>query len=794
MHPPAARARHLGRVAFAVLLACLAGTTASAVPRPSFVVVVTDDQRFDTLWAMPHVQAELIARGTDFRDAFVTTPLCCPFRASFLSGGFPAHSTGVLWNDAPIGGAARFADAVTLATRLQQAGYTTALLGKYLNGYEQIAPRVPPGWSVWEGALGLPMLPIPYVIGSSGAQAEVGVVGPVVTQDQTEHLRDRALAFLDAQRGDPFFLFLAFGAPHGPALAAPQDQALFDDFLHRGRAWNEPDPSDKPARVQAAQAAYAEIAAQEDVFHRAQLRSLQGVDRAVRDVVQRIAQRGWLQRTWIVFTSDNGLLWGEHGLVGKSEAYEESVRVPLVVVQPGGTPRTDHRLVAVNLDVPATIADAAGLAPAGEGVSLLPLLADPALPARAETLIEQAQPQRVWSGLRVRDASGDWKYVEDTRGDVELYDLAADPYEEHNLAADPAHAARRAELAARLAPRKGLAIRTHALPPAAVGEPYAVALERWGGAPPFVWSVDAPGLPPGLALDPDTGTLSGVATERGAAAFVVRVTDASTGMQSGGPQSYAQALVLSMPGRCENGLDDDGDGAVDGADPGCAGASDPDERSALACDNGLDDDGDGRADVADPGCGAPSGTTESPACDDGFDNDGDGRVDLADPDCVTASGADEALPPACSNGADDDGDGHVDLLDPGCAGSADDAETSERACDNGADDDGDGRVDVADPGCAGPAGTREDPRCQNGADDDGDGRVDFDGGASLHGGVPIAPADPDCGTASESAEAHRCGVGAELVLLVALLRRARRAVVRRARSPQITAPARSTPR
>src|SRR5262249_14115081 len=155
-----------------------------------------------------------------------------------------------------------------------------------------------------------------------------------------------------AHIGEPFFLYLAFDAPHAPAIPAEQDASLYPTFVHRGRAYREPDISDKPPRI--ADAATHYDADADDEFHRNQLRSLGAVDRAVSDVIARITMRGLLDDTVFVFTSDNGLLWGEHHLTGKAQPYEEAIRIPLVVVVPGIAPRVDGHLVAMNLDVPAT--------------------------------------------------------------------------------------------------------------------------------------------------------------------------------------------------------------------------------------------------------------------------------------------------------------------------------------------------------------------------------------------------------------------------------------------------------
>ena len=129
----------------------LAVPESSEDTRPNILVVLTDDQRWDSLWAMPFVQRKLADRGVKFTNVYATTPSCSPFRASFLSGGFLARETGVLTNRPPNGGVAAFFDERTLATILQEAGYRTGIVGKYMNRYSSIAPRVPPGWDQFTG-------------------------------------------------------------------------------------------------------------------------------------------------------------------------------------------------------------------------------------------------------------------------------------------------------------------------------------------------------------------------------------------------------------------------------------------------------------------------------------------------------------------------------------------------------------------------------------------------------------------------------------------------------------------
>jgi arylsulfatase A-like enzyme len=638
--PSATRARTRSRVALAVLCHgfCLlvAGSAVGGEgPRPNIIVIMSDDQRFDSLWAMPLLQEEMIARGVHFTDAFTTVPVCCPMRASTLAGGFQPWSTNVIDNQEPNGGVLRFNDTDTLATRLQASGYTTALIGKYLNGYPDIAPYVAPGWTSWRAAVNVALEPPgPFVLGSSGATSSIGQMLNNVTQYGTDYMRDRALDFIDAHLDDPFFLFLALAAPHTPSTPAPQDAGLFPDYLWRGRAWGEPDPSDKPARVRAGIPIFPTTSAQADLLHRDMLRSLRAVDRAVKAVMDRLEERELLDRTYVVYLSDNGYLWGEHYLFGKGEPYEEAIRVPLVVVGPGVEPRVDARLVTANLDLAATIQDIAGLPLHTQGTSFLPLLHDAELPGRTEAILFYGQQWEAWSALRSRDAAGDWKYTEWSRAIPELYDLAADPFEEHNLAQLPAYATIRNQLRTRLVAGRGLAVTTHFVPRAIVNAPYTTQLARWGGVPPFTWSIVEGTLPDGLEFDTATGRISGTPTRTETQNVKFQVRDSSVGMHSGEPQSYDQVLPVVVLPSCADGFDNDGDGPIDLEDPGCSGPEDESERSARQCDDGVDNDGDAHVDLDDPGCPTPNGKVEAPACDDGRDNDHDGKIDWADPRCT----------------------------------------------------------------------------------------------------------------------------------------------------------------
>jgi hypothetical protein len=244
------------------------------------------------------------------------------------------------------------------------------------------------------------------------------------------------------------------------------------------------------------------------------------------------------------------------------------------------------------------------------------------------------------------------------------------------------------------------------------------------------------------------------------------------------PTFARMQMLFGGTSACSDGSDNDADGLTDyPADPGCLAANDLSEHEqGVECDDGFENDGDGLIDhPADPGCTSLTDTSEvgDSVCDNGVDDDGDGAVDAHDPGC-DAPGDDSELSAAlpCDNGVDDDDDGDVDLDDFQCKSLLDPSEFP--VCSDGVDNDGDGYVDYpADPGCRDETGF-EQSKCQDGIDNDGDGGLDFDGGASRNGGVPIGPADPTCAEGWYYGESSACGLGAELVLVLAALWRWRR--------------------
>ena len=423
---------------------------------PNIVFFLTDDQRHDMLEYMPIVQRELVGRGINFTNAYATTPLCCPSRASILTGLY-AHSHGVLRNDGRTGGWRRFDDSSTLATWMQGAGVRTMLLGKYLNLYASL--KVPTGWSEWFAFWdkGPERKYYDYTVNHNGTARQYG---DREDEYSTDTLARQASGLLQADPELPFFLYLAFNGPHAPAKPAKRDRGSFADLPpQRLPSYNEEDVSDKPAWVQRLPLLTPAQQQEHDRFRRDQIATLQAIDRAVGSVVETLRADGRLDNTWFVFMSDNGFSLGEHRLAhSKACGYEECARVPLVIVPPPGrmaefgAPRAEARLV-LNIDLAPTLAELTGAAPdrAIDGLSLLPMLTAPESPWRTEGILEfwadEDDGQDVsFKGLR----SGGWKYLRYVNGEQELYDLQADPYELDSLAADPAQARRLAELSARL--------------------------------------------------------------------------------------------------------------------------------------------------------------------------------------------------------------------------------------------------------------------------------------------------------------------------------------------------------
>ncbi|HEX6131465.1 MAG TPA: sulfatase [Actinomycetota bacterium] len=414
---------------------------------PNLVVVVTDDQSIGSLRGRPEAMPWLADRldepgWTTFTNTVVSTPMCCPSRATILTGRY-ARRTGVTSNAEA--GALDASD--TLAVWLHDAGYRTGLVGKYLNGYPWADEAlVPPGWDRWFAKLNVTQETtyVGYDVVDDGVRSTVGD-GP--EDYATDRIAAEAASFVrDAPADRPFFLYVAPSAPHYPWTPAARHEGLLDGadvpVPTAGRLAAMNDVAGLPGWARSlppVHAAHARRLAVDRVRERVALRA---VDDAVRAIWREVAARGETDRTVLVLLSDNGFSYGERRWVGKACPWEACLRVPFVAHVPGTPGGVADELVA-NVDVAPTLAALAGVdAPPVDGLSLLPLLrGEGRRLGRDAVFIDWSGrgPAEAWEGVRLADAV----FVRHADGTVELYDLAADPRERRNLAADPSASALR---------------------------------------------------------------------------------------------------------------------------------------------------------------------------------------------------------------------------------------------------------------------------------------------------------------------------------------------------------------
>jgi N-acetylglucosamine-6-sulfatase len=419
---------------------------------PNVVLILTDDQDRASVDVMPRLRREVAEQGTTFTDAYATTPECCPSRATIFTGQY-THNHGVISNEPPDGGFAAFDDSNDLPVWLHRAGYETAYVGKYLNGYGWKAlgndpTEIPRGWDEWIAPTNHTEYQLyDYTLNENGKLVNYG---DDPADYQTDVLADKSIHFIDRHSGDrPFFLTVAPVAPHDEGVLegvnaprnprpAPRDLGRFStQALPEGPAFNEVDVSDKPRGIKGDPPLSADETADLTTLYRSRLESLLAVDRLVGRTVRALDDAGELEDTVFIYTSDNGYLLGEHRQVGKERLYEESTGVPLIVRGPGFAAGATRREPVGNVDLAPTIVGLTGIR-AGlvmDGVSLSPTGSDGATATRPPLVLEMLS-DRVFSGLR----TGRFVFARYERGGEELYDLRRDPDQLENLSNDPAYA------------------------------------------------------------------------------------------------------------------------------------------------------------------------------------------------------------------------------------------------------------------------------------------------------------------------------------------------------------------
>ena len=436
-----------------------------ADPRPNIIFVLTDDQPVQTVAYMPTVKNVLLTNGIDFENGFITTPLCCPSRASILTGEY-VHNHKVYTDRYPMGSAKKFDDVSTIAVWLQQAGYRTAYFGKYMNGYDDLEPYgvVPPGWSDWAAFLAKDTGDddkgnLQYFFDFTMSEN-----GKVVEYPKTKYnfsadvVTSKAVDFVNEARDEPFFLYVSYYNPHSPYVWAPRHQETFRQGWnweqYRPPNFNEQNIRDKPDYLADL---YPFTPDEVDITYKQILRSLLSVDDGVASILHVLDQTGLQKNTIIFYLTDNGLTAGDHRFgFSKNCPYEACIKTPFIVYAPGRyAPHTDLNLVA-NIDLAPTFADLAGASiPEGvDGMSLVPLLENSDAPWRDAILLEHWPTEEGVGSVipefySVRTAA--WKYTEYVTGECELYDLVNDPYELQNLADKRRYRDIQAELKERLA-------------------------------------------------------------------------------------------------------------------------------------------------------------------------------------------------------------------------------------------------------------------------------------------------------------------------------------------------------
>ncbi len=445
---------------------------------PNVVLFMLDDATAEDVEHMPNVQQLLADQGTTFTNHYAPYPLCCPARATLLTGQYP-HNHQVLDNVAPLGGAMVFDDSNTIATYLTD-DYRTAFIGKYMNDFDDLT-YVPPGWDTWK---------VP-VDGTYDFMRQTMSLNGTLREFEgytTTTYGQQARVFIDKSAA-PYFAVVSFVAPHRgtPHDDYPDDpDSPYVDVPYRGTydgpslpvdtSFNETDLSDKHASLSDRPLLTDDEIAYISERLAQRRESLRSVDDEVASIVEQVAAEGELDNTYFVLLSDNGQMQGQHRVVqGKSLPYEPSTRVPLIIRGPGFPAGRDFSDVTGLQDVTPTVLSMTRQwqdQPEAQidGISLVNLLRGTAVNNRAEVIeaaeasgltdvqIENgkepgaAQAQQLstvewkWRGIVTGDR---WKYVHFPRsGEFEMYNLNVDPFEEHNIYGDPAHARKQDRLAA----------------------------------------------------------------------------------------------------------------------------------------------------------------------------------------------------------------------------------------------------------------------------------------------------------------------------------------------------------
>lgn len=468
---------------------------------PNIVYIMADDLDFALMNQLPKLKALMADTGVTFLQHFVSLSLCCPSRASILCGQY-AHNTGVYTNEAENADGTSGAytafkefnnEEKTVGVWLQQAGYRTALMGKYLNGYgdgSRVSYTPPIGWSEWVVPIeGNPYSQYNFTLNVNGEREPYYLAGcangtchkdAFKTRDvvdkqanyMTNVLLTKATDFITRASLDqvPFFLYLATYSPHSPSTPSPEHEHLLTDKtwlaahpLPRRAAFNETDTRDKPSWMDSVGQLTTRDIKQLEEQYRKRLISMYSVEDLVEQVIATLTQTGQLENTYIIFTSDNGYHLGEHRLLGgKLTAFDTDLHVPLFVRGPSIASRSTVTALTANVDFAATFADLVGVTVPTtiDGRSFAPLLFGQSTVLRHALLLEHGDSKKTYTERTdttdeprdVDEPSGTSKGGElvgkyiglrtsrytyvlyDADKEQELYDNSVDPHQLTNIA------------------------------------------------------------------------------------------------------------------------------------------------------------------------------------------------------------------------------------------------------------------------------------------------------------------------------------------------------------------------
>jgi arylsulfatase A-like enzyme len=458
----------LALVAGVVYLRRDQGTSVAAGGRHNVVVILTDDQTLEEMRVMDTTRKVLGDEGTTFSHYYASFPNCCPSRATYYTGQY-AHNDGVRDNLPPYGGFHTLRTAETINVALQDAGYYTAQIGKFLNQWGadgNITP--PPGWSHWFGLIDPSTYHyFDYSVSDDGKKKDYGHADADYSTDVLGAEAVRTIGDA-AHSGKPFYLSFTPLSPHVEnaeksdlkfegyqwpmAKPAPRHAGSFAGVqLPKTPSYNEIDVSAKPDFVREMHPITKTVESLATKSYQLELETLKSTDEWVGKIVQSLKDNGVYDNTVIMFTSDNGLFHGEHRIAnGKLYLYEPAVHLPLIIAGPGIPKGEVASQTVSNVDLGATILAATQVSPKVplDGRNVVPLAVDPELGKGRAVLLENTHGGAVLTeGLHTER----FVYLENKDGTKELYDLAADPDEMQNLTGSPKYHDTETNLAARLA-------------------------------------------------------------------------------------------------------------------------------------------------------------------------------------------------------------------------------------------------------------------------------------------------------------------------------------------------------